>query len=428
MLAMLLALLAVPSFAQTVYSITPNSAPVFESGGSVTFTIKRSGSLPAETVYASTTQTEGFSNNGDYSDFTNQAVSFILGQTNGSVTVTILDDSIVESSETFGFIVQRDTTDPVSTYLAKSTFTIVNDDVPTIYSISNPTVVSESGGSNTFIINRSGGLPAETIYASTTETEGYVNSGDYVGMVIQAVSFSSGQITSTANVTILNDFAVETNETFGFIVQRQTNDPASTYLAKSTFTIVDEDVPTTYSISNPTVVSESGGSNTFTINRSGGLPAETIYASTTETEGYVNSGDYVGMVNQVVSFSSGQITSSANVTILNDFAVEANETFGFIVQRQTNDPASTYLAKSTFTIVDDDVPPQAPVLSASQRSGTTFTVSATTEGGHTYTLQGKSSFTQDWVDIETKSGTGGQIILTDTNATAFSKIYWVRVQ
>src|SRR3954470_21446494 len=91
MLAMLLTLLALPSFAQTFYSITPNPTAVFENGGSVTFTITRSGSLPAETVYASTAQTEGFSNSGDYSDLTNQTVTFISGQTNRSVTVTILD-------------------------------------------------------------------------------------------------------------------------------------------------------------------------------------------------------------------------------------------------------------------------------------------------------------------------------------------------
>ena len=41
-----------------------------------TFTVTRSGSLPAETVYVSTVQTEGYSNSGDYSPLSNQGLSF----------------------------------------------------------------------------------------------------------------------------------------------------------------------------------------------------------------------------------------------------------------------------------------------------------------------------------------------------------------
>jgi hypothetical protein len=53
------------SAAQT-WSISPGSASVNESAGSVTFTVTRSSGSAAQTVYVSTTQTEGFSNSGDY--------------------------------------------------------------------------------------------------------------------------------------------------------------------------------------------------------------------------------------------------------------------------------------------------------------------------------------------------------------------------
>jgi len=118
---------------------------------------------------------------------------------------------------------------------------------------------------------------------------------------------------------------------------------------------------TTYAITpNPATVSEGAGTLTFTITRSGGTPAETIYASTTQTEGYANNSDYIGFVNQTVSFTSGQTTRTVTVTILNDTTVESSETFGFIVQRNASDPITTYLAKSTFTITDND--PLAVIL------------------------------------------------------------------
>lgn len=71
------------------YSITPNPATVNEAAGTLSFTVTRSGGLPAEAIFASTTQTEGFTNCGDYTGITNQNVVFGLNQTQARVTVSI---------------------------------------------------------------------------------------------------------------------------------------------------------------------------------------------------------------------------------------------------------------------------------------------------------------------------------------------------
>ncbi len=233
----------------TTYSVSPNPATVSEGAGTLSFTVTRSGGLPAETLFATTLQTEGSTNNGDYTGLVNQNAVFASNQTQAMVTVSIANDTVVESNETFALIVQRNATDPNSTYLAKSTFTIIDDDTqPTTHTISpNPATVNEGAGTLTFTVNRSGGLPAETIYASTTQTEGNANSGDYTGIVGRSVAFASNQTQATVAVSITNDTTVESNETFGFIVQRNLSDPISVYLAKSTFTIIDDDTqPTNY--------------------------------------------------------------------------------------------------------------------------------------------------------------------------------------
>lgn len=110
------------------YSMTPATSSINENAGTVTFTITRSGGLPAETVFVSTTTTEGFANNTDYTGIPNQFVTFAANQTSATVTVTLTNDSVVEPNETFGLIMQRNTSDAVTTFLAKATFTIVNDD------------------------------------------------------------------------------------------------------------------------------------------------------------------------------------------------------------------------------------------------------------------------------------------------------------
>jgi len=113
-----------------------------------------------------------------------------------------------------------------------------------------------------------------------------------------------------------------------------------------------------YSISAPSSVNEADGTITFTITRSGSFPVETIYASTVQgsTNGYAaNSGDYVGLLNQAVTFTAGQTSRTVTVSILNDTVAESTETFGVIVQRNTTDPVSTNLASRNWTIVDNDI-------------------------------------------------------------------------
>ncbi|MEJ0091441.1 MAG: Calx-beta domain-containing protein [Limisphaerales bacterium] len=400
------------------YAITPNPATVDEGAGTLTFTITRSGGTPAETIYASTTTGEGYANNSDYAGILNQAVSFTSGQVSRTVTVTILNDTTTENNETFGFIVQRNSSDPVSTYLAKSTFTITdNDPQPTTYAISpNPATVSEAVGTFTFTITRSGGTPAETIYASTTQTEGFSNSGDYTGIANQAVSFTSGQTTRTVAVAITDDTTMENNETFGFIVQRNSSDPLTTYLAKSAFTVTDNDPqPSTYTITpNPATVSEGVGSFTFTITRSGGAPAETIYASTTQTEGYVNSSDYAGIANQAVSFSSGQLSATVTVTVTNDTTAETSETFGFIVQRNSSDPLTTYLAKSTFTITDNDG-------GSSDYVGATWIPAADANQG----VANRSFSDVRWIVIHTTEGTTASAIARFQNPAEQASAHYI---
>jgi hypothetical protein len=90
-------------------------------------------------------------------------------------------------------------------------------------------------------VNRSSGATSETVYVSTTQTEGYSNNSDYVGLLEQAYTFNAGVTSRTVWISIINNSVFESTETFGLIVQRNASDPVSVYLAKATFTIFDND-------------------------------------------------------------------------------------------------------------------------------------------------------------------------------------------
>ena len=67
-----------------------------EAAGVVTFTVSRTPSTTAETVYVSTVQNQGFTNQGDYTGKLNEPLEFGAGVSSQTVTVQLLDDDVAE--------------------------------------------------------------------------------------------------------------------------------------------------------------------------------------------------------------------------------------------------------------------------------------------------------------------------------------------
>ncbi|TNC96768.1 MAG: hemagglutinin/hemolysin-related protein, partial [Rhodocyclaceae bacterium] len=244
-------LVGVPQATTTAYSVAASPNPVNENQGSVTFTVTRTGNMPAETLYASTVNgaANGYaSNSRDYdTNINNYPVVFTAGAPSATVTLAITNDSTPEANEKFGLIVQRNSTDPISTRLATTDWTIHDDDSGAViqYSVrATPELVTENHGPVTFTITRSGStLPAETVYASTKDGGNYsTNSGDYTNIAYKPVTFAAGATaaSSTVSLAITNDSTAEADDHFGFVVQR-TVDANAVQLAQTNFTIRDDD-------------------------------------------------------------------------------------------------------------------------------------------------------------------------------------------
>ena len=117
-----------------------------------------------------------------------------------------------------------------------------------------------------------------------------------------------------------------------------------------------------------TSVNENQGTAIFTISRSSGAQAQTVYVSTVQNEGSTNSGNYVGLDNAAFTFGVGQKTLTVPVTILNKGLVSGSETFSIVVQSTPSASATPSLTATTFTILNNDTvnPPPTPTPSALQ--------------------------------------------------------------
>ena len=174
----------------------------------------------------------------------------------------------------------------------------------------------------------SGGAPAAALLQILTAT------GDWQ-TIVSLDGVTAGQ---TVNIALTDEQALAGTGT-AFTVETDGGNPAWTITPSS-----------------PSVT-EANTTVTFTITRAGaGLPDETVYVSTTMNHGFYNDRDYTGRANVEVHFATGETTHTFTVAILNDTRDEPDEVFGLIVQRDPNDPLSTYLASTTFTILDNDAP------------------------------------------------------------------------
>jgi hypothetical protein len=170
---------------------------------------------------------------------------------------------------------------------------------------------------------------------------------------------------------------------------------------------------TVYSVtpSSP-VVSENSGTLDFTIARTDSTNAATVLVSTIQDQGFANPNGnfyYDGLLNDPVTFATGQSTVQVVLTINDQQLTSGNETFRLAVQQNATDPIGTYLATTNFTIASND--PEI-IANATINEGINTSFQLAPFLSLSVPTSGKTISLVDF--INTKSGPG---LLTDAGAT-----------
>src|SRR3954454_4001991 len=158
------------------------------------------------------------------------SVTFLLGETEKSVRITVLGDTLYEGDETF-FL------DTSAGGEEGHKITITDDDPAPVASVGNVTI-SESGGGGRFAATLSApsALPATVDYATA---DGSAQAGsDYVAKSGQ-LTFAPGETTKTFFVDLASDTVHEDNETFVVGLSGATG--ATLAAMQAAGTIVDDD-------------------------------------------------------------------------------------------------------------------------------------------------------------------------------------------
>lgn len=169
--------------------------------------------------------------------------------------------------------------------------------------------------------------------------------------------FNPGQTSATFTVSIVNDTAVEFEETVNL---RLFNPSTNAVLGLSNATLVITDNDNGYGslsfMTNNYFVSESSGVVTVAVRRTSGTLGTvrvnfTVFSDTNDLA--VPGADYI-VTNGVLVFEQNEILKTFTVTILPDNVVEGNETFTLLLTNATGGANIGFQGSAKVTIVDDD--------------------------------------------------------------------------
>ena len=386
-------------FSQPSYTASEGSAsvtiPVVRTGragaASVAYSVGPPGSGVAATASA---LPNGCTPGADYQPVSG-TLNFAAGDTTKTFTVNLCKDGLVDTApKVVGLVLSAPQPDDVAHLGPRAAvdLTINNVDAGGVLKWSAAGYSVNEGSSKVVLtVNRSGGsagsVQVDYVIAGGSATAPPATGADFIdpapappGPLRGTLAFGANVMSRTVEIFMVNDGAVEANESFTVTLQGAQGGASVGSPGVATVTIVDNDRLGTVQFSQPTAsVQEDLASATLTVTRTGSTDGEA-------SVGYQITGDTASVDQTVtplsgtVTFPPGQGSRSLFIKLLPDTNVDGNSTLTVLLKTP---PLTGGLAlgtpnPATVTLVDDE--------GTVQFAGATFTASEGS-GSATITLE-----------------------------------------
>lgn len=313
-------------------------------------------------------------------------VTIPSGSTSGSVTLTILDDAVVEAIETAVVSIDSLSAGLASGTNVSTSITVVDDDAATI-SINDISIQEGNAGTTDFefTVSLSGVVDGAVSlnYATATSTAGAADFTAASG----SVSFSALSTESqTITVSVSGDSVVELNEEFLVNLSGLNASGLNVTLAdnQGRATILNDD-QATLSISDVAVNEGNAGASVYSFNvtLSHDVDSAVSVDFSTTDDSATSPADFTAITSNTISFdgTAGEI-ETIQVLVVAETVQEIDETF-FVDLISVNASSRNVIiadGRGTGTIIDDDgisVNLSASAVSGSEAGTSTITVTAT---------------------------------------------------
>jgi hypothetical protein len=333
--------------------VAATTVSVAENAGRASVTVIRTvGSAGSVSVNYSTSNGTALAG----MDYTATAGTLVFGpgETSQTISVPILDNTVVNTNKAFKITLSSPTGGAKLGTLVSTTVSIVNNDLagkiqfsPTAYA------VGEGDGSVVLTVMRTGGEAGGVTVNYATGSSTAQAGRDYVG-TSGKLSFAAGETTKTITIPILNDTLFEANETFKVTLSSPTGGATVPSAgASATVTIVSDDLGGMLGFSSPAYsVGEADGSIPITVIRTGGL-ASGITVKYAAAVGTASSTDFKP-ASGTLTFGAGETSKTFTVMPINNTVAKGDRTVKLTLSSPTGSAILGSPATAVLTIIEDD--------------------------------------------------------------------------
>lgn len=329
-------------------SISIDDVLTTEGDGAVQIPLRLSQSSSQPIDVSVFTRSASAQGGADFYGFT-QTVTFAAGTTTATVTLTILDDALVESNETlelrlFGASNGATIADGVGIV------TIADNDQTSVPDISIDTVNFTEGDGVVQVPVRLSQVSNQTVQVRVFTRNVSAQSGqDFFGFT-KTVTFSPGVTTANVSLAILDDSLAESTETLQLRLFSATG--GTIVGGVGTVTIVDNDQPSNPSLSiDDASPGEGDGTVQVAVRLSQPSNQSVQVKVFTRAVSAMGGQDFYGFT-KTLTFNPGSLVQTVSLTLLDDGLAEGNETLQL---RLINAPGITITdGIGVVTIIDND--------------------------------------------------------------------------
>jgi len=332
-------------------------------------------------------------------------LTFNPGDTVQNIPLTIINDTTPEWDEQITVTLRN----AYGAQLGWTTFTytVMDDDqppaLPSVGFAATNTVAAENSGMASVLVALS--TPsASTVTVDYAVSGGTATPGADFNLPAGTVTFAPGETVQSFGVALLDDTAVETNET----VIISLSNPSGAVLGslnQHTLTITDDDFPVVTVVATDPDAAESGDTGMFTFTRTGSVASNLVVNFS--RSGTASSGSDFSALPTSVTIPAAQSSTNLTVTPQQDASNEGNETVILTLSANANYTIGSP-SSATVTIADDDrstVSIVASIPTASEMPGNPgqFTLTRTTPTNSSLTVNlsitGTASINVDYTNM-----------------------------
>ena len=361
-------------------------------------------------IYRNSTVTNAFGLGLDFS-LTNGTLTFNTGEQTKNIPLLISDDTIPESNEAITLILRNPNGAQLGT-ISSFTYLINDNDSPPPLPFASFALsagsAAEAAGTQQVLVSLSSAA-ADPVSVNYAVTGGTATSGIDFNLAAGTLVFAPGETVRAVPLEILDDAAIEPDQTVVITLSNPTGAALSTQ-GTHTFTILDDDLPVVSITATDESAAEAGlDAGQFTISRTG--PTSASLTVTLARSGSATSGtDYAAIATTLsVVIPAGAAESTVNVTPVNDTSNEGTETVILTISATANYTIGAAGA-ATVSILDDDrstvtITASDPTASETAGNPGQFTVSRTAPTTSSLTVNlnrtGTATSTTDYTGVGT---------------------------